>query len=61
MVGGGGGGGDAVPCRPKKTTVTKPYIAVSKKDLLFLHIELSKGVNNAKKVVCRCFRYLRKI
>ena len=46
MVGGGGG---AVPCRPKKTSVTKPYIAVLKKDLLFRHIELSKWVKQCQK------------
>ena len=45
MVGGGGG---AAPCRPKKTSVTKAYIAVLKKDLLFRHIELSKWVKQCQ-------------
>ena len=38
-----GGGGCGAVSSKKKTSVTKPYIAVLKKDLLFRHIELSKG------------------
>ena len=45
----GGGGGGAAPGRPKKkTSVTKPYIAVLKKDLLFRHIELSNQTRPKK-------------
>ena len=44
MVGGGGCGAVS----SKKKTVTKPYIAVLKKDLLFRHIELSNQTRPKK-------------
>ena len=52
MMGGGGVGGvgaAAARRRKKKTSVTKPCIAVLKKDLLFRHIELSKEVKQYRK------------
>ena len=43
------GGGVRRRVVQKKTSVTKPYIAVLKKDLLFRHIELSKWVKQCQK------------
>ena len=49
----GGGGGAAR--RPKKKSVTRPCIAVLKKDLLCRHIELSKGVKQCRKSLLQMF------
>ena len=50
---GRGGGGAAR--RPKKKSVTRPCIAVLKKDLLCRHIELSKGVKQCRKSLLQMF------
>ena len=56
----GGGGGGQRRVVPKKPSVTKPYIAVLKKDLLFRHIELSKGVSLCRKSRLQMFQICKK-
>ena len=49
------GGGGAALRPPKKKSVTRPCIAVLKKDLLCRHIELSKGVKQCRKSLLQMF------